>query len=116
MFASKVGTTILASAGQALRVSQNLLDDKLISRPRLPYPKNARSRRASGTVNVEAIIGTDGSVFPLHIVNRDVYPSLGRAAVEYVAQHRYRPYTVSGQPRQVVTVFTVNFLFSQNNY
>ena len=105
------GATTLASAEPPLRVSPNLLNGSVLFRPTLKYPEEAKARRVSGTVTIEAIIGTDGTVFPLHMLNRNIDPLLGRAAVEYVVQHRYDPYTANGRPVQVITVFTINFTF-----
>jgi TonB family protein len=65
--------------------------------------------RLSGTVNLRAIIGTDGSV-------REVQPLSGNAllvnaALAAVRQWRYQPTRLSGEPVEVETYITVNFVF-----
>jgi TonB family protein len=76
------------------------------------YPQDAKDARASGTVVLQAIIGRDGSVHDLSVVSGP-WPSLVAAALQAVAQWKYRPYLLNGEPVEVET--TVNVIFSLGN-
>jgi periplasmic protein TonB len=91
------------------KISKGVMDAMLIHRVQPEYPLAARVMRLSGTVNLRAIIGTDGSV-------REVQPLSGNAllvtaAVAAVRQWRYQPTRLSGEPVEVETYITVNFVF-----
>ncbi len=79
-----------------------------ITRRVLPvYPPEAVEQQVSGTVRLEAIIGVDGRVRDLQLV--EGHPMLAPAALEAVAQWRYRPTQLNGRDVEVVTLIEVNF-------
>jgi len=80
----------------------------LESRSAPHYPSEAKRKRISGRVVLEAIIGTDGTVQNLKVVSGP--DELQQAAVDAVRSWHYRPYLVNGKPVEVHT--TVNVIFS----
>jgi protein TonB len=63
--------------------------------------------RIQGTVRLEAIIGTDGTIQQLKVLSG--HPLLVKAAVEAVSRWRYQPTLLNGEPVEVVTDVDVNF-------
>ena len=72
------------------------------------YPVDAKSAHVQGTVVLGAIIGTDGTVKDLHVVQGP--DLLQQAALDAVKQWRYRPYLLNGDPVEVRT--TINIIFT----
>jgi protein TonB len=71
------------------------------------YPAIARAASIEGTVILEAVIGTDGSVQELRVL-RPV-PFLSDAALEAVRQWLFTPTRLNGEPVPVVMTVTVTF-------
>jgi periplasmic protein TonB len=90
-----------------LKVSAGVMAALLTHRVQPDYPKLAEAMHLSGTVELQARIGTDGTVQELEVVNGN--PILARAALEAVRQWRYQPTRLSGQPVEVETHITVTF-------
>ena len=90
-----------------LRVSSSMQQAQLITQIRPVYPKLAIAARIAGTVVLQAVIGKDGSIQNLQVVSGP--PLLTRAALDAVAQWRYRPTLLSGVPVEVATQIDVNF-------
>ena len=91
------------------RVSR-MMEGNLIYRPQPVYPSIARSARVQGTVILRAIISRDGTIENLQVISGP--PMLVRAALDAVRQWRYRPYMLNGEPVEVETQVTVNFLLA----
>ena len=72
------------------------------------YPAAAKTARLSGTVTVEAVIGTDGRVTDAKVM-RGVDPVLDEAAVAAVRQWEFQPSTLDGQPVSVVHSVPITF-------
>jgi peptidyl-prolyl cis-trans isomerase A (cyclophilin A) len=87
------------SAGVAAR----LLD----YHPSPEYPMDAKKAGVSGLVELEARIGTDGTIEDLKVVAGP--QPLQQAAVDAVKTWRYRPFLLNGQPVEVRTVINVIF-------
>ena len=84
------------------------VDEGLLIHKVMPvYPQIAMITRQQGTVVLHAIIGRDGSIQQLQVVSGP--PLLMKAAMDAVAQWRYKPYQLNGQPVEVDTQITVNF-------
>lgn len=86
----------------------NLLAGSLIRRVEPTYPPLARSARIQGSVVLFASIGSDGTMQNLRVLSG--HPLLVGAAVDAVKQWRYRPYILNGEPIEVETEITVNFV------
>jgi protein TonB len=62
-------------------------------------------------VYLRAIISTDGTVRQLEVISGN--PILARPAREAVLQWRYQPTRLNGEPVEVETFITVNFVLDQ---
>ena len=96
------------SAAGPLRVSQGVAQGFLVHEVKPVYPPLARQARIQGTVMLQAVIGKDGRIENLQAISG--HPMLSPAAIEAVRQWRYRPYTLNGEPVEVETEITVNFV------
>jgi protein TonB len=97
-------------AVQRVRVSQGVTQGMVVHRVQPTYPPLARTARVQGAVVLAAIIGKDGTVQNLHVLNG--HPLLTQAALDAVKQWRYKPYILNGEPVEVDTQITVNFTLS----
>jgi protein TonB len=96
-------------AAKPLLVS-HLAEANLLHRVQPIYPPIARQARVQGAVELRAIISKNGTIENLVVVRG--HPMLSAAAIEAVRQWRYRPYLLNGEPIEVETEITVNFLLS----
>jgi protein TonB len=87
-----------------------IMQGYLVHRVQPSYPPLARAARIQGAVELHAVIGRDGGIENLRVVSG--HPMLVAAAVEAVRQWRYRPYILNGEPVEVETQITVNFVLS----
>ncbi len=85
-------------------------EGNLIYRVQPVYPPLARQARIQGTVQLRAIISKTGTIENLQAIGG--HPMLIPAALNAVRQWRYRPYLLSGEPIEVETGITVNFILS----
>jgi len=85
-------------------------EGNLIYRVQPAYPWLARQARIQGTVQLSAIISKTGTIERLTVLRGPAM--LVTAAVEAVKQWRYRPYLLNGEPIEVETEITVNFVLS----
>jgi protein TonB len=90
-----------------IRLSGGVLAGKLITQVVPKYPALARQIRVSGTVHLLGIIGKDGRVRDLRVV--DGHPMLRQAAFEAVSQWVYAPTLLNGLPVEVEAPIDVNF-------
>lgn len=84
---------------------------KLIYHPQPVYPPLAIISRTQGTVLLEAIISKDGKIQDLKVITGP--PLLIKAAVDAVAQWRYQPTLLNGEPVEVVTEVQVKFILDE---
>ncbi len=92
---------------QPVRVGGNIQNARLTHRVLPSYPREAVEQFVSGTVQLRAIIAVDGRVRDLELVSG--HPMLAAAAIEAVAEWRYRPTRLNGQDVEVITLIDVNF-------
>ena len=85
-------------------------EGNLIFRVQPVYPALARQVRIQGSVQLRAIISKAGTIENLAVVSG--HPMLVKSAIDAVRQWRYRPYLLNGDPVEVETEVTVNFLLS----
>jgi protein TonB len=88
----------------------HLAEANLLHKVQPIYPPIARQARVQGAVELRAIISKNGTIENLLVVSG--HPMLSAAAIEAVRQWRYRPYLLNGEPIEVETEITVNFLLS----
>jgi len=90
------------------RIKVSVLESaRLIHSPRPDYPSLAKMAHIQGTVRLEAVIGTDGRVQDLKVIAG--HPLLVNATLQAVAQWRYQPTLLNGEPVEVQTEIDVNF-------
>jgi TonB family protein len=94
-----------------LKLSEGVLQAQLISRVEPRYPRLAVQTRQSGTVVLHAIISRDGRINELEVVSGS--PFFVQAALDAVRQWRYRPTMLNGEPVEVETTITVQFLLQR---
>jgi TonB family protein len=103
-----------APVPRRIRVGGNIQAARLISQVKPIYPASARDAGVEGTVQIQGIIGGDGSIVSLQVLNEaQVDPELANAARGAVSQWRYRPTLLNGTPVEVVTTIEVEFKLSQ---
>ena len=90
-----------------ITVGGNVQTAKLVFAPAPEYPPLAKSARISGSVHLSAVIGTDGRIAGLRVM--DGHPLLVRAAMDAVKRWVYKPTLLNGDPVEVVTEVTVTF-------
>ena len=93
-----------------VRISQMNLG-QLTHRVDPVYPPLAIPSRIQGPVVLAAVIARDGTIENLRVLSGN--PMLVGAAVEAVRQWRYRPYVLDGEPVEVETQITVNFVLGK---
>ncbi len=86
----------------------HMMEGNLIHRVQPNYPVLARQARIQGQVVLRAMISREGAIENLQVLRG--HPMLAPAAVDAVRQWRYRPYVLNGEPVEVETVVTVNFV------
>jgi len=90
-----------------VRISAGVAAGRLIAPIRPVYPAIAREARVGGTVVVEATISAQGLVEHARAVSGP--PILAVAALNAIAQARYEPFRLNGEPVEVAT--TINVIF-----
>jgi periplasmic protein TonB len=96
-----------AHLNRPVKMSGGVMEALLIHRVEPEYPRIAIQMHVTGTVELRAIIGTDGTIQNLQVVSGNAL--LVNAAVAAVKQWRYQPTRLSGQPVEVETLITVQF-------
>ena len=94
-------------ATHPIRIS-HMAEGSLIYRVQPQYPEIARLARVQGAVQLRAIISRTGTIE--NLVAESGHPTLIAAAMKAVRQWRYRPYLLNGEPVEVETGITVNFV------
>lgn len=89
-------------------VDEKVINGYLIKKMPPIYPEDAKEAHAAGTVQIEAIIGTDGTIHEMHIVKAP-WPSLVASAMWAVSHWQYKPYLLNGKPVEVET--TINVIY-----
>jgi periplasmic protein TonB len=92
-------------------VSQGVQLALLVHRVEPIYPSFARLSHREGTVELRAIISSDGVVRDVQVLSGD--PVLAQSAREAVAQWRFRPTMLNGVAVEVITFVTVKFHMDQ---
>ncbi len=97
------------TAGEEVkRIRVSSLDPaRLIHMVQPIYPSIAKSAHISGTVELRALIGTDGHVRELSVVSG--HPLLRNAALEAVRQWIYKPPSLGGESVEIVAPIAVIF-------
>ena len=100
-----------ANGVQRIRVGGMVQSYNLIRKVTPVYPPLAKQARIQGTVRFTALIGTDGSVINLQLV--EGHPLLVPSAQEAVQQWQYKPTLLNGNVAEVITQIDVNYTLTQ---
>lgn len=103
--------TLTLQNDQALKVGAGIVAGSKISGVVPIYPAEDKEKHTSGSVHLHAIIGTDGHIHRLTIIDTPS-PTLAISAVTAVRQWTYKPYLLNGLPCSIETTITVNYNFS----
>ena len=95
---------------QRIRIASGVTQGLLVRKVAPVYPPQALHNRIQGSVVLAAVIGKDGRVESLRVVSGP--KELVDAAIGAVQQWRYRPYMLMGEPVEVDTTVTVNFVLN----
>lgn len=90
------------------RPVSHMMEGNLIYRIQPHYPALAIQARVQGQVVLRAMISREGIIENLQVLSGP--GMLAPAAVDAVRQWRYRPYVLNGEPVEVETQVTVNFV------
>jgi periplasmic protein TonB len=88
-----------------------MMEGNLIHRVEPVYPSIARQVGVQGTVVIRAFISRSGMIERAEVVSG--HPMLTHAAYDAVRQWKYRPYYLNGEPVEVETQVTVNFILNR---
>jgi protein TonB len=94
-----------------LHRSEGVMAAALIYKVQPQYPVIARAMHLAGTVYLRAIISSDGTVRQLEVISGN--PILASPALQAVRRWRYQPTRLNGEPVEVETFITVNFVLEQ---
>jgi protein TonB len=95
------------AAPPRVRVGTGVKAAEVIERIAPVYPALARQSRISGVVELEGVVGIDGHIRELRVISG--HPLLVRAALDAVAQWRFRPTLLNGEPVEIVQPVIVRF-------
>jgi protein TonB len=88
-----------------------MMEGNLIRRVEPQYPVIAKQLGVQGAVILKAIISRDGNIERVEVASGQTL--LARAARDAVQQWKYRPYLLNGEPIEVETEITVNFVLQR---
>ena len=89
-------------------LTSQLMEGFLLHKVQPQYPPLARQARIQGAVVLQAVISRDGTIERLQVFSG--HPMLIPSALAAVRLWRYRPYLLNGEPVEVETQVTVNFV------
>lgn len=104
--ASRTKADVFKTPG-AVPVKAEITRGRVIKQVTPIYPAQARAEHIQGLVVLHAIIGKNGLVCNLLVM--DGNPLLSASAMAAVRQWQYKPYMINGQPVYVDTTITVTF-------
>lgn len=110
---SQPPSAVASGAPRRVRIGGNVQATKIISQVKPIYPEHAQRQGIQGTVLLNAVISTDGSLLSVTVVNTLADPELAAAAVDAVRQWRYQPTLLNGVPVEVFTTISVDFLLEK---
>jgi TonB family protein len=102
-----VETPVAQDAGQ-IQVSAGVMAGQIVLKTQPVYPPEAKADPIDGQVILHAIIGKDGSVEHLTIL-QSLRGDYDRSALDAVKDWKYKPYLLNGNPTEVETTITVNY-------
>lgn len=95
------------------RVGGKVQAPKLIQEVQPAYPPLAKQARIQGDVVIDSVIDTQGRVTQMKVMSGS--PLLVEAAEQALAQWKYQPTLLNGQPVAVDMLVTLHFQLGQNS-
>jgi protein TonB len=92
---------------QPVRIGGQISAPELVKRVEPVYPDLAVMAKVTGTVILEAVVATDGSVESVKILRAVKF--LEQASIDAVRQWRYKPLVLNGVPTPFVLTVTLTF-------
>ena len=108
MFNGHSQPNVKVAPSKPVAISSGVATGMLIQKTPPEYPPIAKTAHVAGTVELHAIISTDGTIKDLHALSGPVM--LRQAALDAVRNWRYKPYRLNNQPVEVET--TINVVFT----
>jgi len=105
--AANAGPVVIQAPIGPQHISSGVAIGLLVHKVVPQYPAIGREIRLEGTVVLQATISKTGTIENLRVVRGPAL--LQQAALDAVAQWRYRPYLLNGQPVEVETTVNVDF-------
>jgi TonB family protein len=92
---------------QKLRVSQGVAEGSLIQKVDPTYPQAAKDARIQGDMVLQIKVSPQGNVSWVKPVSG--HPLFAEPAMNAVAQWKYKPYELNGEPAEVDTTVVLRF-------
>jgi protein TonB len=102
---------VISSTPGMINVGGNVQSAMIVTKVPPVYPAAAKAAGIQGVVHLSAILGTDGTVQELTVL--DGPAELIQAATDAVKQWVYKPTLLNGNPVQVQTTITINFTLNK---
>jgi TonB family protein len=93
---------------ERVHVKEGVVAGHIIKKVQPVYPQLAKAWRIEGRVRLGALIGKDGKIKELHVVD-PAGLGLEEEAARAVQKWEYQPYMLNGEPVEVETVVTVTY-------
>jgi periplasmic protein TonB len=100
-------TAFMTGQDSLKRLSKSQAVNAVVSKVPPDYPAVAKQLKMQGTVELEAVISTEGTVAEVHIVSGN--PVLTKAAVEAVKKWKFTPVMEDGKPARAVAPISLEF-------
>jgi TonB family protein len=101
----------MPNQGSTIRVAGGVQAAKLVEKPEVVYPPEAREARIQGVVRMNVLIRADGGVEDATLISG--HPLLVTAAIDVVRRYRYQPTLLNGAPVAVISQVDVLFTFAK---
>jgi periplasmic protein TonB len=92
------------------KISIGVMEGSLVYRIDPQYPDIARHGHITGEVKVRATIAVDGTVKDWEVLSGN--PIFVKNTIAAIRQWRYKPTRLNGEPVEVETIITVNFVMN----
>jgi TonB family protein len=96
-----------------IRVGGNVQPARLVRQPRPEYPAELQQAGIEGTVVLKAVISKEGLPVSIQTVGNGVDQRLAVAASKAVAQWRYQPALLNGEPVETMVTIDLSFTLDQ---
>ena len=96
-----------AQKPKRIRVGGKAMAQKVVRKVPPQYPPEARASHLEGVVELQVVIGTDGTVQQARVLSGP--EALVDASLDAVKQWRYEPTLVKNEPVEVVTMIDLIF-------